>query len=50
MCIPQAILFVETENDKGSKTCSAQIGNHTKGGELWLSYSFQTLGPKHNQI
>ena len=34
MCIPQAILFVETENEKGSKTCSAQIGNHTKGGEL----------------
>ena len=35
MCIPQAILFVETDTDHGTKTCTAQIGNNTStGGKL----------------
>ena len=38
MCIPQAILFVETDTDHGTKTCTAQIGNNTSTGGRYLYY------------
>ena len=44
MCIPQAILFVETDTDHGTKTCTAQIGNNTStGGKLSMYISIYYL-------
>ena len=50
MCIPQAILFVETDTDHGTKTCTAQIGNNTStGGKLstvWPCLGHQYVSKK----
>ena len=43
MCIPQAILFVETDTDHGTKTCTAQIGNNTStGGRVHYFHKYIT--------